>query len=247
MAEKKVAVVTGGGAGIGQAYARRLASLGHRVAVADVASTDETEKQVRDLGGEFYSRRCDVSSAADVAAFADGVRDRFGSVGILIHNAGIYPISFFDQLDWATWRRIMDVNLDSVFHLTKAFLPGMTSAGWGRIVVMASTTFHGGAPGLSAYTASKGALIGFVRSLASEVGQHGVTVNAIAPSIVHTPGTAAGPQAALGIFDHAVQAQAIKRIGEPDDLAGAMAFLISDDAAFMTGQTLLVDGGLERA
>ncbi len=244
---RRVAVVTGGAAGIGQAYARRLAADGHAVVVADLAAADETERLVREDGGSVSSARCDVGSAESVRDLADGVLERHGHVDVLVHNAGIYPIAPFEDTDWATWRRVMDINLDSLFHLTKAFLPGMREAGWGRIVVAASTTFHDGTPGLAAYTASKGGVIGFVRSLAAEVGDHGITVNAIAPGIVRTPGTLAGPQEELGIFEMLKQSQAIKRTQLPEDLVGALAFVTSDDAAFMTGQTLVVDGGWVRS
>ncbi|MEV4452587.1 MULTISPECIES: SDR family NAD(P)-dependent oxidoreductase [Streptomyces] len=244
---KRVAVVTGGAAGIGQGYALRLARDGHTVAVADLGPADETEKLIHEAGGEVFSARCDVSDPDSVARFATAVTDRFGDVDILVHNAGIYPIVPFEETDWATWRRIMDVNLDSLFHLTKAFLPGMKQHGWGRIVVMASATFHSGPPGMVAYTASKGGVIGFVRTLAAEVGEHGVTVNAIAPGLVRTPGTLSGPQQELGIFDALLTTQAIKRTGVPEDLMGTVSFLTSDEAAFMTGQTLVVDGGFARA
>lgn len=243
----RVAVVTGGAAGIGQAFAVRMAGDGHAVAVADITDAVDTEKAVRGVDGEFFSGHCDVSDSASVNRFAESVIARYGRVDILVHNAGIYPMGSFDDTDWSTWRRIMDINLDSMFHLAKAFLPGMKSAGWGRIVAMASTTFHSGSPGLVAYTASKGGLIGFVRSLAAEVGEQGVTVNAIAPAIVRTPGTSAGPQDELGVFDFAVAAQAIKRVGRPADLVGSVSFLTSDDADFITGQTLVVDGGWARA
>ncbi len=244
---RRVAVVTGGAAGIGLAYARRLAADGRAVVIADLTACEDTERLVREEGGELEAGVCDVSSAESVRAFADDVLERHGHVDVLVHNAGIYPIAPFLQTDWATWRRVMDVNLDSLFHLTQAFLPGMVEAGWGRIVVMASTTFHDGTPGLAAYTASKGGVIGFVRSLAAEVGDYGITVNAIAPGIVRTPGTLAGPQEELGIFEMLKQSQAIKRTQLPEDLVGALAFLTSDDAAFMTGQTLVVDGGWVRS
>lgn len=140
----RVAVVTGGAGGIGQASARRLAQDGHLVAVADLAPADETERLVREVGGELFYGRCDVADPDSVRRYADALVDRYRRVDILVHNAGVYPLLSFDETDWATWRRVTDVSLDSAFHLTKAFLPGMREAGWGRIVLMASTTFHSG-------------------------------------------------------------------------------------------------------
>jgi 3-oxoacyl-[acyl-carrier protein] reductase len=243
---KRVAVVTGGAAGIGQAYALRLAQDGHAVAIGDLGPADNTEKLIREAGGEVFSAQCDVSDAQSVARFAATVTDRLGVADILVQNAGIYPVRPFEATDWATWRRVMDVNLDSVFHLTKSFLPGMKQKGWGRIVVVASTAFHTGPAGLVAYTSSKGGVIGFARSLAAEVGEYGITVNAIAPGIMRTPGTLSGPQQGMGLFEATLIAQAVKRIGVPEDLMGVVSFLTSEAAGFMTGQTLAVDGGVTR-
>ena len=242
----RIAVVTGGAAGIGQAFAHRLALDGHRVAIADVAGAEETEDLVRRAGSAAFSMRCDVADGASVAAFADAVRERFGRCDVLVANAGIYPIAPFDEVTWEDWRRIMSVNLDSLFHLTKALLPAMREAGWGRIVVMASNGFHTGIPDLTPYVASKGGVIGFVRSLAGEIGDDGVTINALAPSLTRTAGTLAGPHEELGWFHRVAAMQAIKRTQEPADLTGALSFLVSDQAAFITGQTLAVDGGAVR-
>jgi NAD(P)-dependent dehydrogenase (short-subunit alcohol dehydrogenase family) len=242
----RVAVVTGGAAGIGQAYAQRLAADGRAVGIADLTTAPETERLITESGADAFSATCDVSDPDSVRAYADAVLGHFGRVDILVHNAGIYPMGPFDDLEWATWRRIMDINLDSLFHLSKAFLPGMKQSGWGRIVAMTSTVFHAGAPGMVAYSASKGGVIGFIRSLAAEVGEDGITVNAIAPSLVRTPGTSTGAHEELGLFEMVSSAQAIKRVEVPEDLVGAMSFLTSDDAAFVTGQTLVVDGGWVR-
>ena len=238
--------MTGSAAGIGQAFAHRLALDGHRVAIADVAPAAETEDLVRSAGSAAFSMRCDVSSGESVAEFATAVHERFGGCDVLVANAGIYPIAPFSEVTWEDWRRIMDVNLDSLFHLTKAFLPGMREQGWGRIVAMASNGFHTGIPGLTPYVASKGGVIGFVRSLAGEIGDDGVTINALAPSLTRTSGTLAGPHEELGWFERVAGAQAIKRTQEPSDLTGALSFLVSDQAGFITGQTLAVDGGAVR-
>jgi NAD(P)-dependent dehydrogenase (short-subunit alcohol dehydrogenase family) len=242
----RIAVVTGAAAGIGQAFAQRLAQDGHRVAIADVQAAGETEDLVREAGSAAFSMRCDVSSGESVDAFAAAVHERFGHCDVLVANAGIYPIAPFAEVTWEDWRRIMAVNLDSLFHLTKAFLPAMRAAGWGRIVVMASNGFHTGIPGLTPYVASKGGAIGFVRSLAGEIGDDGVTINALAPSLTRTAGTLAGPHEELGWFERVAAGQAIKRTQQPADLTGALAFLVSDEAGFITGQTLAVDGGAVR-
>lgn len=236
--------MTGGAAGIGQAYATRLAADGHRVVVADLADGSETCDLIRAGDGEALAVRCDVSSGESVAILRDAVREAYGRCDVLVSNAGIYPYAMLEDTSWEQWRAIMAVNLDALFHLAKAFLPGMRDAGWGRIIAMASNTFHSGLAGLTPYVASKGGVIGFVRSLADEIGEDGITINAIAPSLTRTPGTTGGPQEQW--FGHVAEIQSIKRTQTPADLVGAMAFLASDDAAFITGQTLVVDGGSVR-
>jgi NAD(P)-dependent dehydrogenase (short-subunit alcohol dehydrogenase family) len=245
-AEGRVAVVTGGASSIGAACAQRLARDGHRIAIADIAAADETETLIRAAGGECFTGRCDISSAESVATFAGEVLERYGRCDVLLACAGIYPVANLADTTWELWRRVMSTNVDSLYHLATAFVPGMVERGWGRVIAFSSTVFHTGTPQFAAYTTSKGAVIGFVRALATEVGDAGVTVNSIAPSLTRTAGTLAGPQAELGWFDGVRAAQAIKRTQEPEDLVGAVSFLASDDAAFITGQTLPVDGGLTR-
>jgi NAD(P)-dependent dehydrogenase (short-subunit alcohol dehydrogenase family) len=245
-AEGRVAVVTGGAASIGQACAVRLARDGHRIAIADLATAEETEAMIFADGGACFSARCDISDAASVAAFAEQVQARYGRCDVLLACAGIYPVAHLSETSWELWRRVMSVNVDSLFHLSKAFVPGMVERGFGRVIAISSTVFHTGTPRFAAYTTSKGAVIGFVRALATEVGPAGVTVNSIAPSLTRTAGTTAGPQDELGWFDFTRELQAIKRTQEPADLVGAVSFFASDDAAFITGQTLPVDGGLTR-
>jgi NAD(P)-dependent dehydrogenase (short-subunit alcohol dehydrogenase family) len=187
-----------------------------------------------------------MAAAASVAAFAQAVNERYGRCDVLLACAGIYPVAHLSETDFELWRRVMSVNVDSLFHLCKAFVPGMVERGFGRVIAISSTVFHTGTPRFAAYTASKGAVIGFVRALATEVGPAGVTVNSIAPSLTRTQGTTAGPQDELGWFELTRELQAIKRTQEPADLVGAVSFFASDDAAFITGQTLPVDGGLTR-
>jgi NAD(P)-dependent dehydrogenase (short-subunit alcohol dehydrogenase family) len=240
----KVAVISGAAAGLGQAFARRLAEEGVNIAIADVASAAQTEAMVKAAGREVFSRTCDISSPDNVRTFADAVLKRYGHVDILVNNAGIYPRSSFAEMDYDRWRKVLGVNLDSAFLMCKAFVPGMQQRHWGRVVNIASNTFWLASPMLLHYITSKAALIGFTRALATEVGESGVTVNAIAPGLTRTETTTGGFPAT--VFDSVAAQQAIKRSQLPEDLAGTVAFLTSDDAAFITGQTISVDGGLVR-
>lgn len=243
----KVAVITGAADGIGRAYAKRLAEDGVQITIADVASGEETAALVRAAGSQALAVRCDVSSAEDVAALAQAVEDRFERCDILINNTGIFPHKFFDDMSIADWRRVFAINLDAMFFTAKAFVPGMKRRGWGRVVNIASNTFGMPVTGVVHYVASKGGVIGFTRALASELGPHGITVNAIAPSLTRTTGTTVTTPRPEDRFAMVANAQAIKRTEVPEDLVGTMSFLTSDDAAFITGQTIYVDGGLVRS
>ncbi|HTP39628.1 MAG TPA: SDR family oxidoreductase [Steroidobacteraceae bacterium] len=234
-------VITGGSSGIGQAMTLRLVSEGARVAVIDLADAGETIQLAAAAGGMVKGYQCDISDWAQMEQLGARIRADFGDPQLLVHCAAMQFMKPFDEITAQQWRATQQVNLDGGFHLVKMFLPAMKQAKWGRIVMVASSSYFAPPGGMSHYIASKGALIGFVRGLATELGGHGITVNALAPGLTRTRNAVASvPQAH---FDYVVSHQAVKRSGEPEDQAGAVSFLLSDDAGFMSGQTLLVDGG----
>jgi NAD(P)-dependent dehydrogenase (short-subunit alcohol dehydrogenase family) len=248
----KVAVITGGANGIGQAFAKRLAEDGVHIAVADMADGRETAKLVEAAGRNALAVVCDVSSPDSVAAMAKAVQQKFGRADIVVNCAGIYPQLDFAAMTFADWRKVLSINLDGTFLVTAAFVPGMRGRQWGRIVNLASSTFGSVTTGFTHYVTSKGGIIGFTRGLAGDVAADGITVNAIAPGLTRSPGTLVRkPRPGFATMDDEFTAvaglQAIKRVEVPDDLVGALSFLTSDDAAFMTGQTLNVDGGRVRS
>ncbi len=241
----KVAVITGGAKGIGQALAQRLAQDGADIAIADLLPADETEGLVKAAGRKVLSRRCDVTVPGQVSEFANAVLTGLGRCDILVNNVGIYPIKRFSELSFEEWRRVQSINVDSQFLFSKAFVPGMMKSGWGRIINLSSNLCWMNAEQYTAYTTSKTAVIGFTRALASELGPHGITVNAIAPSLVRVTTTESMPGLA-GMFDVITTMQAVKRVQVPADLTGVVSFLASEEASFMTAQVLAVDGGMVR-
>lgn len=243
--ERKVAVVTGGANGLGQAYARRLAQDGADIAIVDIATAQETEDLVRVAGTQAASYMCDVSSEQSVGQLAQAVYERFGRCDILVNSAGIYPNVPFDDMDFKEWRRVLSINLDGMFLMCKAFVPGMKQQHYGRIINITSNTVGLVIAGFTHYIASKAGVIGFTRALASELGDFGIIVNAIAPGLTLTQTTQKMWEGS-SLFEDMAKQQAIKRVETPEDLARAVSFLASDDAAFITGQTLVVDGGLVR-
>ena len=248
----KIALVTGAAAGIGQAFAKRLAEDGAHVIIADVGKADETVKLVEAAGRRALACVCDVSSPDAVNALAEDIEKVFGRCDILVNNAGIYPLKKFEEMTFTDWRHVMSINLNSAFLTSSAFIPGMKRRGWGRIVNMTSSTLGTVVSDYAHYIASKGGILGLTRALASEFGACGITVNAISPSLTRSQGTLSrAPRLGRNSMDEEFEAlasrQAIPRPEVPADLVGTMSFLTSDDAAFVTGQTIYVDGGLVRA
>ena len=240
---KGTAVITGAANGIGQAYAQRLAADGFDIAVADVVDAAATRQLVAAEGREFFSAIVDVTSPESTQKFATEVAANMPPVAALVNNAGIYPWKSFEDTDYETWKKVISVNLDGAFLMSKAFVPVMKNNHFGRIVNVASTTFWLNAPEMTAYIASKGGVIGFTRALASEVGAFGINVNAIAPGLTNTK-TMHGINA--DIFEYLPKQQAIPRMIEPQDIVGVVSFLCSTDSGFVTGQTIAADGGQVR-
>jgi len=237
----RTAVITGGSSGIGQAIVLRLVQEGAKVAILDVADAAETVALAKAAGGLAVGFKCDISRWEEVSAQAAQVRSLVGDPGIVIHCAAMQFMKAFSELTPQEWRATQQVNVDGGFHLVKAYLPALQAARWGRIILVASSSFFAPPPRMTHYITTKGALIGFVRGLAAELGEWGITVNALAPGLTRTKAAIAGvPQAH---FDFVKSRQSVKRNGEPEDQAAACSFLASEDAGFTSGQTLLVDGG----
>ncbi len=247
--EGRVAVVSGAARGLGRAIAEGLASRGARVVAVDLRDAAETVRAIEDAGGECVSLVADVSSEEAVRGLVGEVHRLAGPCGILVNNAGVMRAAPIAEVDFAFWRAILTANLDSQYLMASAFLPDMVARRWGRIVNVASSSLFTSTPGLTAYMASKGGVVGFTSALANDVGEYGITVNAVSPGLTRTPGAEEGIAAGdlpSDAPEAVVELQAIKRPGTPRDLVGLVCFLSSDDAAFMTGQFLVVDGGMTR-
>ena len=239
----KVAIVTGAAGGIGAAITRRFIAEGARVAAADLTTDALATRFGNALPPDQYLPCVlDVTSEASVKSAVDAVMAKWGRVDILINNAGIYPMGAIEDITLAEWRRVMSVNLEGVFLVTRAVVPIMKKQKGGRIVTMSSGTVFKGTPKFTHYVASKMGVIGFSRSLASELGAWNINVNVVSPGLTTTETVLRTLPTAL--LEKRLDDRVLKRQEVAEDLVGATLFLSSDDAAFITGQTINVDGGV---
>lgn len=242
----RVAIVTGAGQGLGATFARELAGAGAQVVVGDIISTDATCDAIRGAGGEASGRHADVTDAGSVAALIGEARSRYGRLDIVVNNAalsGAIEMTPLTQISSAEWDRVLAVNTRGVFEMIKAATPIMREQGGGSIINIASGTAIKGSPGLLHYVASKGAVISMTRAAARELGDYGIRVNCIAPGLIMSDGTRNNKSWTEAARAANVASRSLKRDADPEDLVGALLFLASSDSAFMTGQTLAVDGG----
>jgi NAD(P)-dependent dehydrogenase (short-subunit alcohol dehydrogenase family) len=238
----KVAVVTGAAQGIGRAIAEGLAAEGARIVVADLKGAEEAARSFPHGVGIAV----DVANEADVQRLVDETVERCGSIDILVNNAGLYAslaMRPFDQIPLDEWRQVMDVNVASMFLTCRAIVPVMREHGGGKIVNISSGTPFRGVPFLLHYVTSKGAIVAFTRALAKEVGKDNVLVNCVAPGFTMSAGVEAHPEVIEKLRDVSVSARTIQRDQVPEDVVGAVVYLCGPGSEFVTGQTIVIDGG----
>lgn len=247
MTGRRAAIVTGGGSGIGRAIAHRLAEDGFATAVLDLdlEAAERVAGEAREKGHSAIAVRVDVSERDQVNDAVGQVRDAFGPVQVLVNNAGLTGFKKFLHISDEVWNRMLAVNLSGPFYCTQAVVPDMIEAGWGRIVNISSSSAQSGQQYMTHYVASKAGLVGFTKALALELGPEGITVNTIPPGFVDTPMLRRSEEHGLlgGSVDHHAELTPVRRAGRPEDIAAACAFLVSDEAGYVTGQVIGVNGG----
>ena len=248
MLEERVCIITGAARGIGRQFAQHFAGLGARVVAADQQSCEETVQTIREASGEAVGVTGDVTSASDAAAIVEVALDEFGRADVLLNNAALYGgirIREFEDIPEQEWDKVMSVNVKGVWQMCRAVAPHMRSQGSGRIINISSNVIFMGKPGFLHYVASKGAVWALTGALSRELAGTGITVNGLAPGYTITEATRsmADPETVSTLETNIMQSQSVKRLIEPSDLVGVAAFLASEAAALVTGQTITVDGG----
>lgn len=250
--EGKTVVVTGGGGGIGGATCRRFAAEGARVAVLDLSleAAQKVAEEIHEKGGQALALRCDITNRADVEAALQQTQAQLGPVEVLVNNAGWDVFRPFTKTEPVQWEKLIAINLTGALHMHHAVLPGMVERKCGRIINIASDAARVGSSGEAVYAACKGGLVAFSKTIAREHARHGITVNVVCPGPTDTAlfaeykEGAGNPDKLLEAFQRSIP---LGRIGQPDDLPGAIVFFASDDANYITGQVLSVSGGLTMA
>ena len=237
----RTAVVTGAGSGIGRACALRLAEDTAKIAIWDIngEGAEETAQMIRDAGGTAIAITADCSDKAAIKAAADRTRAELGPIAILVNNAGIAPFTPFLETDDDLFDRVIRINLRGPWLVTKEAVPDMLAAGWGRVINITSSSVQTGSPAQGHYVSSKGGLFGMTKALALEFAPSGVTFNIVPPGFIDTPMLRAAPIDAEAF----AQTLPMKRIGKPEDIAAAVAYLASEEASYITGQTISTNGG----
>ncbi len=237
-------LVTGAAQGIGKAIAARLAKDGATVVVADI-NADGGAEAAAEIGNGALAIQCDISDADSVAALFDAIEAQAGTVDTLVNNASIVPFIAWDEVDLAHWNTIIATNLTGTFMATRQATDRMRAKGvQGRVINISSNTIFAGTPNMAAYVAAKAGVVGLTRALATELGQYGIAINAVTPGLIESAGVKASPHNEA--FEFVEMLQALKGKGQPEHIADVVAFLASDDARWITGQTLNVDAGMIR-
>ena len=243
----RTAIVTGGGSGIGLAIAERLAADGHAVAIFDLngESAEAAASKIEAAGGQALGLTADVTDRPRIEEAVADVAQRLGPPTVLVNNAGLDGFGKFLDIDVDTWNRTIEVNLTGTFHCCQVVLPHMLEARWGRIVNISSSSTHGGQPYMSHYVSAKSGVVGLTKSLALEFGPKGITVNTIPPGFIDTPMLrAAEARGLLGVsVEENEKRTPVRRAGRPEDIAAACSFLVRDEASYITGQIIGVNGG----
>jgi NAD(P)-dependent dehydrogenase (short-subunit alcohol dehydrogenase family) len=240
--QNRVAVISGAASGLGRAAALRLAAEGAKLEILDLKEASETVEAIRAAGGEAEAQLCDVTNEQQIAEVVEAIEKRHGKVDILVNNAGILSgRTPWHQLTYEEMNRFIQINYLGYFNLSKAVYPLLKRSPHGRVINIASRTYFLANPGQMAYVAAKGAVMGMTRVMAREMGDDGITVNALAPGMVATPGTENHSNEEA--FNRVMMNQAIKKRVTPEHFAGLIAFIASDDAEMITGQMILCDGG----
>ena len=242
----KVVIVTGGARGLGKTYALALCSEGARVVVVDVLDLKEAQKAIEEKKGEVLALRTDVTDEKSVKEMAQKTIERFGRIDVLINNAALFANLVkkpFYEIPGEEWDSVIRVNLKGTFLCCKAVYPQMKKQGKGKIINISSGTWFKGTPHFVHYVTSKAGVVGMTRALAREVGADGISVNAIAPGLTESEALVEKPQDSKEAIHATVNSRCFKRVEQPEDLIGTILFLASDESDFMTGQTLVVDGG----